>query len=182
MRAVTFAFATLVLTQITFSAPTLGTMSGEVRDSAQRIDIDRTIDALSQLGVNTYYYLIWQNAHDWDDLPAFADAAAKHNIEVWPYVVPWSETPPKKKQGWGYSEPFRNDYIAWSTEIAKLSLDHPNITGYIIDDFYDNTIEGRFTPPYVRQMVSSARRINPKIRFYPIMYFQTPWAEFTRRF
>jgi hypothetical protein len=167
---------------VSFAAPPIGTMSGEVRDRDKHIDIARTIDALVRLKVNTYYYLIWQSERDWDDLPAFADAAAKQNIDVWAYVVPWSETPLKKTAGWGFSEPFRTDYIAWASEIAKLSLAHPNIRGYVIDDFYDNTTEGHFTPTYVKKMVAAGTRINPKIKFCPLMYFQTPWVEFVNRF
>ena len=182
MRATFLALLAALFTTTTFAGPTLGTMSAEVRGNDKRIDIERTIDALVQLHVNTYYYLIWQNARDFDDLPAFADAAAKHNIDVWPYIVPWSEVPPKKQGGWGYSEPFRTDYVTWAAEIAKLSLDHPNIPGYVIDDFYDNTDEGHFTPNYVRKMIGAGQRINPKLKFYPLMYFQTPWAEFVNRF
>ena len=174
--------AFLLLPALSLAGPAIGTMSGEVRDHDQRIDIDRTINALVQLKVNTFYYLIWQNARDWDDLPTFADAAAKRGIEVWPYLVPWSETPLKKPAGWGYSEPFKTDYVAWASAIAKLSLDHPNIGGYVIDDFYDNTEEGHFTPSYVKKMVGAGERINPKLKFYPLMYFQTPWVEFLNRF
>src|SRR4051812_34209180 len=134
------------------AVPIIGTMSAEVRGPDKRIDIDRTIDALAQMHVNTYQYLVWQNERDWDDLPAFADAAAKHNIDVWVYIIPWSETPLKKPDSWGFSEPFRTDYIAWSSAIAKLSLKYPNIVGYVIDDFYQNTDEGNFTPSYVRKM------------------------------
>jgi hypothetical protein len=75
----------------------LGTMSAEVRGPDKRIDIPRTIEALTHMGVNTYYYLIWENPSDWNDLPAFCDAAARQNIQVWAYVVPWSETPPQSR-------------------------------------------------------------------------------------
>src|SRR3954471_10189541 len=160
-------------------SPILGTASAEIRKGDdKRIDVPKTIDALSKLGVNTYYYLIWQNEHDWDDFPEFLDAAEAKNIEVWAYVVPWSETPPHKANGWGFSEPFKNDYVRWASEVAKLSLKHSNLVGYVIDDFYDNTEQDdHFTPNYIRRMTAGAKKINPKIRFYPLMYFQTPWME-----
>ena len=182
-RILTVVLASCLLCSLCAADPTIGTMSA-LKCAARTgdINIDRTIEALTRLNVNTYYYLIWQNPRDWDDLPAFTDAAAQHNIQVWPYIVPWSETPPKKPAGFGFSEPFRNDYVAWSSEIAKLSLAHPNIPGYVIDDFYDNTEEGHFTPNYVLKMVNAGKRINPKLKFYPLMYSQTPWIEFTSRF
>jgi hypothetical protein len=158
--------------------PMLGGLSNEPRTSDNRIDVPKTIDALQKLNANTFYYLIMENEHDWDDLPAFADAAARHNIAVWPYLVPWSETPPHKKGG-KFSEPYRNDYVLWAMQIARLSLSHPNIEGFVIDDFYGNTLEAdHFSTNYVREMTDSAKHINPKIKFYPLMYFQDPWAEF----
>jgi hypothetical protein len=157
-----------------------GAMGNDARTApGPRFDIHSTIAALTNLRANTYFYLIWQNSHDWEDLPAFADEAARHGISVWVYLVPWSETPPHKVNGWGYSEPFRNDYVRWAREIAQLSLAHRNIAGYVIDDFLDNTPQpDRFTREYVREMTDTAKHVNPSIKFYPLMYFQTPWADF----
>ncbi len=179
MRIKILALLVLLIAPATFAAPVIGTMSGAIRQPDQEIDVDRTIDGLAKLGVNTYYYLILQSSEDWAHLPEFADKAAAHGIEVWPYIVPWSETPPKKPL---FSEPFRTNYIEWARQIAALSLKHPNIAGYVIDDFYGNTDEDHFTPEYVRQMVNAGKQINPKIKFYPLMYFQTPWQAFTARF
>src|SRR5207248_3113662 len=105
-------------------------------------------------------------------MPAFTDAAAKIGITVWAYIIPWTETPIKKKDSWGYSEPFRMDYKTWATEVAKMSLTHPNVAGLIIDDFYINTLANefwdtemhitRFSPQYIRDMVAGAKAINPK--------------------
>ncbi len=180
MRLTTLTLLAVLVTHSALAAPTIGTMSGEIRSPDGRIHVQRTIDALTRLGVNTYYYLIYGDEHDWDDFPAFLDAANEQHIQVFAYVMPWSETPPKKLNG--FSEPFRNDYVAWATEVAKLSLNHPNLAGYVIDDFYDNTEPGHFTPTYVHEMVDAGRQVNPKIKFYPLMYFQTPWIEFTSRF
>jgi hypothetical protein len=163
--------------------PIIGAMSGERRGADKRIDIPATIDALRRLNVNTFYYLVWENEHDWDDLPAFADAAKAAGIDVWVYLVPWSETPPHKEKGWGYSEPFKNDYIRWASEIGRLSVAHSNIVGYVIDDFYDNTHQpDRFTSDYVRRMVNAGKAKNAKLKFYPLMYFHTPWDDFVARF
>jgi len=173
----------LICANIRAGAPILGAMGNDARLANNRIDIASTITALRELGANTYFYLIWQDEHDWDDLPAFADEAAKHGITVWVYIVPWSETPPHRKHGWGFSEPLRNDYITWAKQIAQLSLSHPNIAGYVIDDFFDNTLEpDHFSPPYVREMTAAGRIVNPRIRFYPLMYPQTPWGEFLDRY
>jgi len=162
--------------------PIVGDFDAELRKPNGHVDVAANIDALKALHANTYFYLIWHKPTDWDDLPAFAEAARGEGIDVWVYIVPWSETPLAKKS-WGYSEPFRTDYVRWAQEIAKLSVEHPNIVGYVIDDFYTNTTQpDRFTVAYVRQMVEAGRRINPRIKFYPLVYFGQPWADFTQRF
>src|SRR4051812_12185828 len=144
--------------------PVLADYDQELRTPDGHFDTPRTLAALKAMGCNSYFYLIHHSKYDWDDLPAFADAAAKSNINVWVHLNPWSETEAYKR-GWKYSEPFRNDYVRWASEIAKLSLSHPNIVGFAIDDFYVNTSlpdrEG-FTPKYVAQMVDGYKKINPK--------------------
>src|SRR5437867_8424385 len=107
--------------------PIIGDFSAEIRRRDGRIDIDANIAALKAMNANTYFYLIWHNVHDWDDLPAFASAADKEGIDVWVYLVPWSETPEGKKSPYGYSQPFKTDYVRWAQEIARLSLDHRNL-------------------------------------------------------
>jgi hypothetical protein len=162
--------------------PIIGDFAAEIRRPNGHIDVEANIQALKDIHANTYFYLIWHAASDWDDLPAFADAAEREGINVWVYLIPWSETPTVKKS-WGFSEPYRTDYVRWAQEIAKLSLRHRNIVGYVIDDFYTNSTQpDRFTTRYVRQMVDAGREINPRLKFYPLVYFQQPWAEFMQRF
>jgi hypothetical protein len=98
----------------------IGDAGNELRTPEGRVDVQRTVDRLAELGVNTYLYQVWHGKQDWDDFPAFADAAAKRHIDVWVYLVPWSETTLKKKN-WNYSEPFKVDYVAWADAIGKAS-------------------------------------------------------------
>src|SRR5215207_5379578 len=86
--------------------PVLGDFAAEIRRPDGHIDVDANIAALKAMKVNTYFYLIWHAKTDWEDLPAFAAAAERANIDVWVYIIPWSETPLQKKS-WGFSEPFR---------------------------------------------------------------------------
>jgi hypothetical protein len=163
--------------------PILGDFSAEIRKPDGHIDIQANLAALNQISANTYFYLIWHSPSDWDDLPAFASAAEKQGINIWVYIIPWSETPTVKKISWGFSEPYRTDYIRWAQEIARVSLDHKNIVGYVIDDFYGNSTQSdRFSVSYVRSMVNAGRQINPKIKFYSLVYFQQPWNDFIDRF
>jgi len=107
-------------------------------------------------------------------LKLFLPKAAEAGIEVWPYLVPPSESPPS--YGSQYSEPFRLDYHRWGEEIARLSLQHSNLTAWVIDDFYAN--HELLTPAYLREMQAKAKSINPRLAFLPLMYFDEIRAKF----
>ena len=151
----------------------LADYNSELRRPDGRVDIDAMTARLKDLGVNTYFWLIWHAPTDWDDLKLFLPKAAAAKIDVWVYLVPPSESPPRHK--W-YSEPFRLDYRRWAEEIAKLSLEHRNLTAWVIDDFYAN--RRFYTPQYLREMQRRAKAVNPRLPFLPLMYF----PEISRRF
>ncbi len=138
-----------------------------LRLSNGRVDTDAMVTRLKQLGVTTYYWLIWRSAADWDDLQIFLPKASAAGIDVWVYLVPPSESPPK--YGSQYSEPFRLDYRRWAEEIARLSLRHRNLKAWVIDDFYEN--HKFFSPTYLRELRAKYKRINPHLAFLPLMYF-----------
>lgn len=144
----------------------LADYNAELRGADGRVDCDLMVARLKELGVNTYFWLIWHAATDWDDLHTFLPKAAKAGINVWVYLVPPSESPPYAE--W-YSEPFRLDYHRWAEEIARLSLKHPNLTAWVIDDFGGN--RSLYTPDYLREMQRRAKAINPRLGFLPLMYF-----------
>lgn len=135
-----------------------------------RVDSDLLLERLRELNVNTYMWLIWRNKSDWDDLKEFLPKANAAGIKVWAYLVPPSETEIDHK-GYPYSEPYRVDYIRWAQEIAKLSLQQPNLVGYVIDDFWSNIKPGRFSKEYIASFVRSGKELNPNLKFYPLIYF-----------
>jgi uncharacterized protein YfiM (DUF2279 family) len=131
-----------------------------------RVDTDAMVKRLKELGVTTYYWLIAHAPTDWDDLKLFLPKASKAGIEVWVYLLPPSESPPVL--GNLYSEPFRLDFPRWSAEIARLSLQHPNLKAWVIDDFY---ISHEFlTPAYMQTVRAKSKAINPRLAFLPLMY------------
>jgi hypothetical protein len=149
--------------------PLLGDYDNEPR-AGSHVDSDLLAQRLRDLGANTYMWLVWHSANDWDDLKLFLPKAERAGITVWVYLVPHSETPADDPRTY-YSEPYRLDYVRWAEEIARLSLQRPNLTGYVIDDFWSNVRPGRFTPDYIRRMTAAGKAINPKLKFYPLMYF-----------
>ncbi len=152
----------------------LADYNSELRRPDGRVDIEATASRLTDLGVTTYYWLIWHAPTDWDDLKLFLPKAAQAGIEVWVYLVPPSESPPL--YGRQYSEPFRLDYARWGEEIARLSLAHPNLKAWVIDDFYAN--REFFTPARLRDIRARSHRINPRLSLLPLMYFGEIRAQF----
>ena len=152
----------------------LADYNAEVRGTDGRVDVPVLVRRLSELRVNTYFFLIWHRATDWDDLKRFLPAARNAGIDTWVYLVPPSESPPI--YGTRYSEPFRLDYPRWAEEIARLSLDHANLKAFVIDDFWAN--RHVFTPAYVSNMRRRARAIAPDLEFWPLMYYRELDREF----
>jgi len=118
--------------------PAIGDYDAEPRRADGHVDSDLLVKQLQVMGANTYYWLVWHAATDWEDLPEFLPKAKQAGISVWVYLVPHSES----SAPYPYCEPFRHDYVRWAEEIAKLSLQHDNLPGYIIDDFVANISPG----------------------------------------
>lgn len=152
-----------------------GTYDGEPRGRDGRVDIGRLLDELADLRVNTYNWLIWHGAKDWDDLQAFLPRARKQGIRVWVTLVPPSESPPRTRL---YSEPFRLDYERWATEIAKLSAAEPNLVAWSIDDYAHNLKV--YTPEQMRRIREATQKENPKLLFVPCLYFRQVTPQFAK--
>ena len=143
-----------------------GTYAGQPRGKERRVDVERLVAELVEMRVNTYHWLIWTEATDWDDLKRFLPLARQHGILVWACLVPPSESPPQTKN---YSEPFKLDYERWVVEIAKLSRAEPNLVAWSVDDFSHNLKV--FTPERLGAILGEARKINPRLAFVPCIYF-----------
>ncbi len=156
---------------------TLGTYAGLPRMSDGRADINKLIAQLKELNANTYNWLIWQNENDWDDLQLFLPVALENQIAVWVSLVPPSESKPIAK--WS-SEPFGLDYLKWSEEIAKLSVEYQNLIAFSIDDFVHNL--NFYTPEYVRKMKDAIDKINPSLQFIPCSYYRQITADFAEKY
>ena len=139
----------------------------EPRRPDGHVDSDALLARLKELHVTTYYWLILHAATDWDNLKLFLPKAAAAGLQVWVYLVPPTESAPQ--EGTTYMEPFRLDYGRWAEEIARLSLQHTNLTAWVIDNFYAN--HAFFTPAAVRDLQHRAKQINPHLAFLPLMSF-----------
>lgn len=143
------------------------TIGGTIRESRVRTDGYRHIDtpaiirSLQKLHANTFFYLLWGSASDWDDLrKEFLPAAQSAKIDVWLYLVPPSEC----RENCSY--PYKTDYKSWAREIAQLSRRYPKLKGWAIDDFFRQV-----TPEAVKEFTSLAKSINPDLAFYVCTYY-----------
>lgn len=150
--------------------PTSADYAIPLRRPNGRVDVEALATRLKELGVGTYYWLV-EPESDWEDLKLFLPKAAEVGVQVWVYLVPPTESGSKPGKGPLYPAPFLLDYMRWALEIAKLSLQHTNLTGWVIDDFDGNL--KFFTPDYVRRMQAQAKRLNPHLAFLPLTYFGT---------
>jgi len=178
-----FIFLSFITVQAqTNSAPILGNYVHQnfkeyfLNDS---VDCEKLTNRLVELGLNTFMWGIEKN-NSWEDLKIFLPGAKAKNINVWVFLRPPTETPPLCSDC-PYSEPYKLDFIKWSKEIAKLSLEYSNLIGYAIDDFWYNFSAYQpgslFTKNYVHQIVSASKEVNSKLKFYPILYFRYPQIE-----
>ena len=138
--------------------PTCADYASALQRPDGRADVEAMASRLKELSVGTYYWLV-EPAKDWEDLKLFLPKAAQVGLQVWVYLVPPSESEPQPGAGAKYPEPFLQDYVRWAEEIAKLSLQHTNLTGWVIDDFDGNL--KFYTPDYVRRMQARAKSVNP---------------------
>lgn len=131
-------------------------------DGVNHVDTPATIAALKAEHVNTYAYLVLHQSTDWDDLVnEFLPAAQRAEINVWVELVPPSEC---------CSEPYEEDYVAWASAIAQLSLQYPNLKAWAMDDFPESHNLDFFTPSYMQQVSDAAHAVNPALRFFPVIY------------
>lgn len=130
-----------------------------------RVDVELTLDRLQQAHITTYLYEIYRGhaRNQWDELPAFLDGAATRGISVLAYLFPPSESNPPY-------QPFGFDYPRWAGQLAKLSLTHPALKGFTIDDFAENP--GAFPPAYAARIAKAARAENPRFQFWPMFYYR----------
>lgn len=145
------------------------TYAAQPRLANGRVNNELLLSQLKDLGVNTYVWLIWRGEKDWEDMQLFLPMAKKNNINVWAYLVPYSESKPRHR--WS-SEPFDTNYFKWAEEIGKLSLKHSNLTALSIDDFVAWNLQF-YTPEYTARMINILRGINPRVAFVPCIYYRS---------
>lgn len=158
-----------------------GDSGAAVRSDGKTIDVAATITQLGAMHVNTYFYDLPHGTDAWEKLPAFLKLAQDKQINVYVYLAPWSLA--KRGRMDEASEPFGTDFVRWFSEVGKLSVEHKNLVGVVMDDFASNANrDDRFTVQSVKAMLDAGRAANPALKFLPVLYFDDEWDTLMERF
>ncbi len=147
--------------------PVLADYDSEPRESTPRsdgythVDSPTLVPRLTDLGANTYAFLIYHSPTDWDDLAEYVQLAEPAGLNTWVYLVPPAERPASYP-------PYEGDYVAWAQAIGELAASHPSIHAIAMDDF-DGDL-ATFTGSYVCEMMDAAHAAAPDLKFYAVDY------------
>jgi hypothetical protein len=133
-------------------------------------DLGKLSDILSERNSNTYNFLVFSPDREIPVLEKFLPEAERIGIDVWVTILPPS----------GLSEANRNnlsftDYIGIARRIARLSLDHPSLKSWSIDNVILDY--SYFTPGYLKSITETAKGINPDLTFIPVVYYPDVMSE-----
>ena len=132
---------------------------------------DTLISQLEDLNCNTYNWLIMPNEKSYEQLKEFLPVAQKKGIEVWATLIP-----PVELASMAVGEYSTNDMRIWAAQLAGLSVKYPNFKAWTIDDFTHSV--KLYTPKYVSEFQTIAKKINPGFKFYPVCYYKGMYPKF----
>lgn len=122
-----------------------------------------------------YNWLIMPDKDSIKQLTEFLPIAQKAGIEVWATLIP-----PVELDGMGLRQYSTSDMRTWAAELAALSVTYPNFKAWAIDDFTHSI--SLYTPQYVSEFQSAAKKINPAFKFYPVCYYVSIGKNFAKAY
>ena len=133
-----------------------------VEGADHELDVDATIRLLKANHFTCYVQPIEEHSPmAYQDFLNLLPAAQAAGIEVWAVLIPHTE---------GFSFPYREDFVRWIQQLAKLSLKYPALRGVNIDDIDAGGNDRTFTRRYVCEINRVKLSINPKLLFIPTIY------------
>jgi hypothetical protein len=141
-----------------------------IQDKNHNLDVPATIRLLRANHFTCYVQPIEEKPPmSFDDFKRLLPAAQASGIDIWPVLIPHTE---------GYSLPYREDFVGWMKELARLSLKYSAIRGVNIDDTDAGGNDKLFTRSYLCQIYHTKQAINPRLLFIPTIYdLDSPEAE-----
>ena len=126
------------------------------------LDVDATVRFLEANHFTCYVQPIEERSPmAYQDFQNLLPAAQAAGIDVWAVLIPHHE---------GFSLPYKEDFVRWMQELAKLSVKYPVLRGVNIDDIDAGGNERMFTHRYMCEIDRAKRPINPELLFIPTIY------------
>ena len=116
----------------------------------QDVDIAPVV---KELGFNT----VWTDDDAYDGTQRWEDSHMYRALQVpgVKYVIPKVD-----RAAWGWTQEIALRHAKW---VAQLSLEHPEIIGLYLNDFYDEIEDGHRTMEQWREIIAAVRAINPAL-------------------
>lgn len=134
-----------------------------IEGPGHQLDVHATIQALRANHFDCYVQVISSAApNSFSDLKRLLPAAQSAGISVWAVLIPPTEG--------GNSLPYRTDFVAWMSALARLSQHYSSLHGANIDDLFIGSNAKLFTHAYLRSIYQAKQRINPTFLFVPTVY------------
>lgn len=133
------------------------------RTDGGETDIGGLVEKLKATGSDTYNYIMRAPDEGMEELGLILPALDDEGMYVWVTILPPSELSPEKRQDMAYV-----DYIGWARRLASLSLEHPNLEAWSIDNVMSDY--DFFNPGYLEEITGAAGKINPGLAFIPVVY------------
>jgi hypothetical protein len=123
----------------------------------QEVDIAPVV---KELGFNA----VWTDDDPYDGTQSWEDSHMYRALQVpgIKYVIPKVD-----RAAWGWTQEIALRHAKW---VAELSLEHNEITGLYLNDFYDEIEDGHRTMEQWREIIAAAKSINPKLDLWVPSY------------
>lgn len=148
-----------------WATPAVGNSFAQKKQADGDIEINGIVNGLRSSGFTCGVFVIEGSEsgnNSYGSFKKLLEATKDTNIKLWVVIIPPSEG--------ADSFPYRSDYVAWSRELAKLSLKYKNFRGFNIDDIDQDISVKTFTHDYVCKIYSAKRVVNPRLLFVPTVY------------
>ena len=143
----------------------LADYNSELRLRNGRVDTDATVKRLKELGVTTYYGSSGTRSRIRTTCGCFCPRHPKRASKC---GSTWCRHP-KARRRTVTGIPNHSASNSFTRPVQGFRSRHPNLTAWVIDDFYDN--HKFFTPQYLPRVRAESKGVNPRLAFLPLMYF-----------
>ncbi len=147
-----------------------GVYGAPPRSDNGSIDYGKLRSLLAESRCDTFNYLVTDPLREYPVMEEVIGTAEGMGVDVWMTFLPPSEMSAERRSDINYV-----DYVGMARRAAQLSLSHPNVKAFSIDNALNDP--SFFTPAYLTSIRKAARDVNPAMRFIPVVYYGNVMAQ-----